>query len=49
MMWSELKKFVRKRMCKNEQEVLRAITDFKESLTPEKCISYINNIRKVLF
>jgi len=43
----DLKKFVRKQMCKNEQEVRTAIEQFRRSLTPEICAQYISKLEKV--
>ena len=48
MMWNELKEFVMKRFCQDEQELANAIVDFEKTLTPEKCKSYINHLYKVM-
>jgi hypothetical protein len=45
--WSDLKRFVRKRLCRNATELTRATHDFQEQLTPQYCGKFINHLKKV--
>ena len=45
--WADLKRFVRKRLCRNESELVRAIHDFQEKFTPQYCGKFINYLKKV--
>lgn len=46
--WSELKSFVRSKFCESESDVLNAIREFQEALTPHKCQNYILKLREVI-
>lgn len=48
MVWHELKNHVRSKLCSTKEEVVDAIHEFKELLTPEKCQAYIKKIEKVI-
>ena len=43
-----MKKFVRKRLCADEQALANAIHEFQATLTPEKCANYIKNFKIVI-
>ena len=47
MLWAEMKNFVRQKFCKSPEEVAKAIHEFRDTLTPEKCQNYINKIHEV--
>lgn len=47
MLWNELKEFVMSKYCKTEQDLANAIDEFEKTLTPEKCQSYIDRLKKV--
>lgn len=49
MLWSDLKRFIRKQQCRSITEVTNAIQSFHQTLTPEKCKNYIDRLHKVKF
>jgi hypothetical protein len=46
-MWADLKRFVNKKMCRNEKELIASIDEFKKTLTPEICKNYIKKLKEV--
>lgn len=46
LLWSDLKRYVRKQLCKNSDEVIEAVHRFHASITPEVCKRYIGKIKK---
>ena len=50
MLWSELKIFVRAKLCSTVDEIIQAVYEFSQTVTPEKCQVYIQHLReKVTF
>jgi transposase len=49
MLWADLKRFIRKQQCRSVSDVQSAIRTFHNSLTPEKCIKYIDRLHMVNF
>jgi transposase len=47
-LWADMKRFVRKRLCKNEDELIQAILDFRKTITPEMCTNYILKLKEVI-
>lgn len=48
-LWHEMKDYLRKKVKQsNEEELVRGILNFWDSVTTEKCITYINHLKKVL-
>ena len=47
--WGDLKRFVRKRLCRNESELVQAIHDFQAQLTPKYCGRFIDHLKKVFY
>ena len=39
--WQDLKRYIRSKSCKNEEEAALAVGEFKKQLTTEKCRKYI--------
>lgn len=48
MVWNDMKNYVRSRYCKTSQEVVDAIEDYRQNLTPEKCQKFIRKIKEVI-
>ena len=48
MLWHAMKTFIRKRFCKTPDEVVFAILDWIDTVTPEICKKYIDNLPKVI-
>ncbi|CAC5402574.1 unnamed protein product [Mytilus coruscus] len=49
MVWAELKHHIRRRKKpKNKQELLDGITEFCQTMTPEKCVRYIDHLYKAI-
>jgi len=46
MVWSELKSFVNRKLCKNYEELQCAIEEFRCSMTQENCQKYIKHLVK---
>ncbi|CAF0894361.1 unnamed protein product [Brachionus calyciflorus] len=49
LVWNELKDFVRKKMIGTGTDASTAIREFEKLMTPEKCMRYINHLKKVRF
>ena len=47
MVWAALKIHIRKKIPKNLEELNIAVQEFVETLTPEMCAKYIDNLKKV--
>ena len=48
LVWADLKKYIRKRVCKNKHELIYRIQKFfTYKMTIEKCQNYINSMDKV--
>ena len=47
MVWADLKKHVASRFCQNYEDALRAVEEFRLTLTPQKCQNYIKSLKKV--
>jgi len=47
-MWADLKRYVRRRRCSTEDELVEAINGFQRQLTPKKCQKLINKLREVI-
>jgi hypothetical protein len=47
MVWADMKAFVGSKFCRTEYELINAIAEYKKSLTPEKCASFISHLKKV--
>ena len=47
--WADFKKFVRKHFCSSEKELIIAVQQFWEQMTPMYCTNFINHLRKVNF
>ena len=39
---------MRKRLCRNERDLVKAIHGFQEKLTPQYCGRFINHLKKVI-
>ncbi len=48
MVWADLKRHIAKKFCQTEDEATEAVNEFRQTLTPEKCQNYINNLKKVV-
>jgi transposase len=44
LVWGDMKLYVRNKMCKNDQEVWRAIEEYRKTITPEKCQRFISRL-----
>jgi transposase len=45
--WSDLKQFVAKRKCCSLDDLVEAVSDFEETMTPEYCQKYIKKLPEV--
>ena len=45
--WSDLKQYVRKQYCSNQEELITAIHRFQQKLTPGYCQKYIKKLKEV--
>ncbi|CAF1152601.1 unnamed protein product [Brachionus calyciflorus] len=45
---SDMKDFVRKKLCKTNEEINKAIQEYHSNLTPEKCQKFISKLKKVI-
>ncbi len=49
LVWSDMKRFIRKRFCSSVAELKQAVKDFRhEIMTPEYCAKYIFRMKKVI-
>ncbi len=46
--WSDLKRFDRKRLCSCEQDLIQAVKEFWDLMTPQYCGNFINHMKKVV-
>lgn len=46
-LWHEVKEFVGGKRCKNREELVAAIEEFRATITPDKCANYIRKLKKV--
>ena len=46
--WADLKSYVRKTKCSSLLEISRAIAEYRKTLTPRKCATFIESLKKVL-
>ena len=47
--WADLKKKVRKRLCTCEQDLIQAVKEFWQKMTPQYCIQFINHLKIVSY
>lgn len=45
--WRDLKYHVMQKFCRTVDEIAEAVEEFRQTLTPEKCESYIRNLKHV--
>ena len=46
--WADLKRYVRKARCTCENDVMMAVKEIQNKMTPEYCQRYINKLKKVV-
>ena len=46
--WTDLKRYVRKKLCRTEKDILVAINEFHEKMTPKYCQNLIDKLHKVM-
>ena len=47
-LWSDLKRYVRKRFCSTEEEIVMVINEFQQQITPEYCQNFIDKLQTVI-
>jgi hypothetical protein len=46
MVWSDLQRYIRKRIFTCVEDVMEEVKNFQKSLTPEKCQAYIDHLKE---
>ena len=47
-LWDDMKDFIRKKICTNDEELNNSFREYVRTLTPEKCRSFIRKLKKVI-